>query len=97
MTGLVFARPAGYPRFCRLLTIGTVEHVMGCLSRVDATEHLEIRATEPPRNEICKACRADLDVKRARCKTLDLRPYAGEIGIVAMVDVDRDIETENVA
>lgn len=93
MTNLVFIRlwvPGGHlrRRWHLLLTIGSAIHVAGCLDKIPAAAPIELRATEPPREELCPACRAHLDVLRARAETRDLRPYVGEIGIVAMVDVD---------
>lgn len=85
---VVFIRPVGSVRFCRLLTIGTVSHITACLARIDATEHVELTSAEPPPELLCIACGADLAARRQRADTRDLRPYAVEVGCVAEMEVE---------
>lgn len=76
----VYIQPIGYPRACRLLTIGTDSHVTGCLARIPADEPVVLSASQPA--EMCSACRGDI---QARTATVDLRPNVLELGNMADV------------
>lgn len=90
MRGAVFIRPVGYPRFCRLLTIGCVTHVTACRARLGATEPVILTPTTPPPQLFCSACRAELEALRQRAATIDLGPCVRELGVAAALDVDDD-------
>ncbi len=87
----IYISPIGYGRFCRLLTIGTSRHVTACRASIPADEPVIITAAEPPEQETCSACWYDTRVKRQRCATVDLTPFAMEIGKRA------DLEAESPA
>lgn len=86
----VYIRPVGYDRYCRLLTIGVVHHVTACGAKIDATDAVILTATRPSPELGCSVCRADADLKRARCATIDLRPGVREVRLTADLTVDAD-------
>lgn len=88
MTAPVFVQPVGYPRWCRLLTIGVVRHVTACLASIPADELVLLTATEPPGDLLCSACGADLAVRRQRARTRDLGPAVVELGTAADLRID---------
>ena len=87
----VWIRLATETRYHVLLTIGVVRHVTSCRQTLPADEPVVITATEPPRVLACPACKRDLDAKRARVPTIDLRPSVREVGAFAELDVDATV------
>lgn len=88
MTEPVFVLVVGYPRWCRLLTIGVSRHVTACRATIDATESVTLTATVPPGDLLCSACGADLEVRRQRATTRDLGPAVIELGTAADLRID---------
>lgn len=84
----VFIRSPGYPRCCRLLTIGTSRHVTACRASIDADDPVILTARLPA--DLCSACREDLRIRSARAE--DLTPWRGEIGVRAELTVERAAE-----
>jgi hypothetical protein len=92
ITSAVFALPAGYSHWCQLLTIGAERHTFCCGATMDATWELRLSPIEPDAALFCSACRRNLEVRRSRAATVDMRPAVRDVRVRAAVEVGDDLE-----
>ena len=84
----VWVRPVGHTRWCRLAVVGDASHATACLARISAAESLIVTTRQPDVRDACGACWRDLQVRRARSRTIDLRPAARQLGVPADLDAE---------
>lgn len=88
MSTSAWIRPVGYDRWCRLAVIGDDSHATACLARISAREPMIVTTKQPDEHDTCGACWRDLEVRRQRANTVDLRPAARERGVPADLELD---------
>jgi hypothetical protein len=92
ITSAVFARPSGYSHWCQLKTIGAERHTFCCGATMDATWELRLSPIEPDAAVFCSACRRNLETRRQRAVTVDMRPAVRDARVRADVEVDEILE-----
>jgi hypothetical protein len=90
MTAPVWIRAAIGLEWHRLTVIGIEHHGVTCALGAVPTDEPALISTDPPADEPrCVGCDRDLEIKRARVPTVDLRPrtWTGDVADIEVADV----------
>jgi hypothetical protein len=88
VTAPIYIRALDGTQWHRLSVVGSEHHGTGCLlGSIDVRDPVML-STDPPADEICGGCRRDLEGKRARVPTVDIRPrtWTGEVAEIEVAD-----------